>query len=393
VKVLYVAPFGTRAYFERHGDVGFQLGGLRKAGLTIDALTLAGLEVCVLSSVITHVSRLEWRRQEDESWTTPSGATVQVRYPSTLAKRPVGGIMNMVRAPRHATRILEEFRPDLVWSYNAYVFEALATLTLRRRLNVPVVMQVEDLPLARRRKLNLKPWLDQRCWPHMTDAASAFTAVNQAIGDLLPRDKPVHVVPGIIDDRLVETAKRRDEPFSRSERTLGYFGVLSADKGVDVLLELARRLPSGWRLRIAGTGPLANDFASLASSSDAVEYLGILDGDALYSALCSCDVTVVPLEAITGGGSGVFPFKVLEYLVAGTHIISTPLPPIGELDLGFTQRWDGALGTLLTELKSADHRYAEERDRRSIAIGEVLRWYTTRGVSSTLSEMLESLTR
>jgi len=392
VKILYIAGVGTLAYRARHHDTAFEPGGLRKAQLSIDALTRAGHDVMMLSSAVTSPSRIEWRKEERERWALAPGRIVEVRYPATFPVRPVGGLFNSARAPWLARRLLEDFVPDSIVSYNSSVFESLASMTIGRRTGAPIILQLEDLPLSRRREYgNLKPWLDQRCWPHMLRAASAFTAVNQSILSMLPAAKPKRLLPGIIDDGLMRASELRSPPFSSATRSLGYFGALSEEKGVGVLLEVANSLPDAWRLRVTGTGPLKSEFEALARARpDRVEFLGNLSVDALYDALCSCDATAVPLERITGTGAGVFPFKVLEYLVARTHIISTPLPSIGEVDLGFIGRWDGSATGLVLELHRAEVAYREEQSLREAAASVARTRFSVAGASVLFSELLHA---
>ena len=391
MKILYIAAVGTQAYRARHGDTRFELGGLRKAKMSLDALTRAGHDVTMLSSAITSDSRPSWRSEEREQWALPSGAAVEVRYPATLTVRPIGGLLNSVKAPWSARSLLRDFVPDRVVAYNSSVFETLASLTVKRATGAPIILQVEDLPLSRRREYgNVKPWLDQRCWGPMLRAASGFTAVNQSILAMLPSDRPRRLLPGVIDDRLLEEAAHRLEPFSSGAlHTLGYFGHLSAQKGVSVLLDVAESLPAGWRLQVSGSGPLRPDFQALARRlPERVEFLGTVSDEMLFQALCSCDATVVPLEQITEGGKGVFPFKVLEYIAAGTHVISTPLPAVGELDLTFTQRWDGSAAGLLSALNHAELAYGHERPQREAAMESIRARYSVLGTSAVFSELL-----
>lgn len=392
MKILYIAAVGTLAYRARHADTGFELGGLRKAGMSIEALTRAGHEVMMLSSAVTTGSRIEWRKEEREHWALPTGAVVEVRYPATFPVRPIGGLLNSARAPWLARRLLEDFVPDHIISYNTSVFESLASLTVCRRLGTPILVQLEDLPLSRRREYgNLKPWLDQRCWRHMLRAASAFTAVNESILSMLPADKPKRLLPGIIDDGLTHASNLRSRPFSRATRSLGYFGALTREKGVGVLLEVANSLPGAWRLKVAGSGPLKSEFEALARTNpDRLEFLGNLSGNALYDALCSCDATAVPLEKITGDRAGVFPFKVLEYLVADTHIISTALPSIGDVDLDFIERWDGSVEGLVSGLNRAESEYREEQGVREAAASSARSHFTLAGASALFSELLQA---
>jgi glycosyltransferase involved in cell wall biosynthesis len=223
----------------------------------------------------------------------------------------------------------------------------------------------------------------------MLRTASGFTAVNYSILAQLPADRPRHLLPGIIDDRLTDLVASRQDPFTCRPHVLGYFGGLSQEKGVDVLLNAVPHLPDDWRLQVGGTGPLAHDLQKMARADPGrVTFLGNLTGDALYDALCSCDATVVPPEQLGGDGLGVFPFKVLEYLVADTHIITTPLPDIGAVDLRFTYRWDGTVTGLVRELEKAAASFELEREARTNAIHQASARFTITGAAALFAELL-----
>jgi glycosyltransferase involved in cell wall biosynthesis len=262
---------------------------------------------------------------------------------------------------------------------------------LTRLKKTPIVLEIEDLPLARRREwFNMKPWLDQWCWNDMLKMASAFTAVNEPIFDLLPNDKPRYLLPGVIDEHLVTRSRSRQPPFNNSQRTLGYFGGLGHEKGCQALIDLVPQLPSEWRLMVTGSGSLAGDFERLSKEyPDQLLFLGYLSVTQLYEAMCACDCTVIPLEQTSEGGRGVFPFKTLEFVVAGTHVIASPLPALRDLDLSFIQRWDGcSVDSLLAELFQAESEFRREQSAREKAIATILTRYSLSGVANRFSALL-----
>ena len=205
--------------------------------------------------------------------------------------------------------------------------------------------------------------------PHAAGSVG-FTAVNQSILDMLPAAKPKHAPPG--HHRRPAAPEHGSSSTRPSVKRRSHGRATSEDwrwkRAYGSCWTPWRHFPSpgvsGWPV-VARWSRSSPPYPGLAP--DRLEFLGNLEGADLYAALCSCDATLVPLEAITEGGVGVFPFKVLEYLVADTHIISTPLPPVGELDLTFVQRWDGELSGLIDALDGAETAYREERTRRSEA--------------------------
>jgi glycosyltransferase involved in cell wall biosynthesis len=75
-----------------------------------------------------------------------------------------------------------------------------------------------------------------------------------------------------------------------------FAGRLSAEKGIDVLLDVwadARLRPSA-PLRIAGDGPLRERIQAAAAADPDVEYLGPLDRDQMSAALSGTAVVAVP---------------------------------------------------------------------------------------------------
>ncbi len=396
MNILYIAAFTTASFLAQNGDCTSSsgLGGSRKISLIMKALAQQGHRLVLLSSIMTSNSRLAWRKEFHERLDYGRGSATVV-YPSAFMLRPLGGFINSLRAASLTRHLLTEFAPDVAIVYNTYLFESLAAKELVRITKIPTILEVEDLPLARHRGwFNIKPRLDQQCWYYMLELSSAFTAVNGPILDQLPNDKPKYLLPGVIDERLVALGQSRLAPFSGSQRTLGYFGGLDREKGVQVLLDLVPRLPPGWRLLITGSGSLAADFELLSKKyPDRLTFLGRISEAQLYEVMCTCDCTVIPLERISGGGKGVFPFKTLEFIVAGTHVIASPLPALPDLDLSFIQRWDGSsVDWLLAELSRAEVRFACERSVRKEAITLILAHYSLSSVSALFSQLMSLVT-
>lgn len=363
LNILYLAAYATPAFQSMHDDLSASgLGGLRKIESITTALVKQGHNVLILSSITNSKSHFRWRKRYEEQL-SEGQKNVRIIYPATAQLRPFGGLINCLRAESIALSVLKEFKPDIIIAYNTYLFEFLASRAIQREINCPMWLEIEDLPLARQREFfNLKPRLDQMCWNNMVERAKVFTAVNEPIYDMLPSDRPKYLLPGVIHERLIQLSRIRPLPFSRERKTIGYFGGLSADKGVQTLLDTAPHFPNDWQLIIAGAGPLAPAFEELSRNMpERVKFLGRLQPLDLIPRICDCDCTIIPFERISNEGQGVFPFKVFEYLVAGTHVISAPLPKLKEIDLSFIQRWDGkSQNQLLALLSKAQIDFFQE---------------------------------
>lgn len=241
--------------------------------------------------------------------------------------------MNLLFARRLAMELVRELGEDgasLLWIYNGYAFESRFALEFMRAMVCPLVVELEDMPFARRRPGNLKPLLDDFFLRRILPEASLVTCVNETMPRVLgiPADKTV-LLPGLVDDSMKNLALSR-RPFSDGPRTAGYFGNLAEEKGADLLLRLFENPPAGWTFTVTGTGPLAESFSARAKQSpELVRFTENASDAQVVSEMLRCDVILNPHRSIAGMGDGVFPFKVVEGLASRRLVISTPLPSCG----------------------------------------------------------------
>jgi glycosyltransferase involved in cell wall biosynthesis len=290
---------------------------------------------------------------------------VSLWRPHCLPSRKLGKLVNVLQAARFV-RALRSLAPVLVWVYNSYSFEARAALALKRSTGARVVFELEDLPLARGRGLNPKPWLDQHYFPRLLAAADLVTFVNAvSLKQFEARSRRALLLPSLLQQSLVDTPQRRR--FAQHMRRVGYFGGLTQEKGAGLLLDLVSRLPSAWQLVVTGVGDLGPAFESLQGRyPERLEFHGMVSHDTVLSLMQTCDAIVNPHTSIAQMKDGVFPFKVCEALASGALLISTPLPSI-DIDLtGAVLGFDGTVDGLLAGLSEAaahHERHADEMAR------------------------------
>ena len=106
--------------------------------------------------------------------------------------------------------------------------------------------------------------------------------------------------------------------------TLGYLGVLTATKGVRLLLAAAPELArEGLVLRIAGDGPLRSEVEAAGD----VRYEGRVQGAGKTAFLGACDIGLVPSLWEEPGGP---PYVVCEWVAAGRPVLATPRGGLAE---------------------------------------------------------------
>ena len=133
-------------------------------------------------------------------------------------------------------------------------------------------------------------------------------------------------------DEVLARARMKEDRTDREHPYLLFFGRLSREKGVDVLVEaflsVADRIP-GWRLVIAGEGPEQGAIeAQLAGHPDGgrVELVGFKQSPAL-----SAYVERASLAIASSRGRENMPFSIVEAFAAGTPVVGTRIGGIPEL--------------------------------------------------------------
>jgi glycosyltransferase involved in cell wall biosynthesis len=222
-------------------------------------------------------------------------------------------------------RILRATRPDVVHTNN---LPGISTgiWESARRLGVPLVHTLHDYQLlcprtslTKRDGSPCRPnpllcGLRTRRLARWAPGVSVVVGVSEHVlrrhATVFPPDTARHVIrPPFVP------IPGRDAPPHVPMRTVGFLGVLTRNKGVELLLEAAPALAKlGVALRIAGDGPLSEAVAAC----EHVRYEGRVDGAALNLFLTSCDAGVVPSLWEEPG-----PFVLCEWLSAGRPVIAT----------------------------------------------------------------------
>ncbi len=146
---------------------------------------------------------------------------------------------------------------------------------------------------------------------------------------------PVGVIPNGVDVAHVDRLQRQ-----RSEtRTALFLGRIHPVKGLSFLLDAWARLrPPGWQLQIVGPDEIGyraelEDKITAASLSDAVHFLGPLDGAAKERAFLNADLFVLPSLSESFG------VAIGEALAYGVPVLTTtgaPWPMIAKRGCGWS---------------------------------------------------------
>ncbi|MBB3474109.1 glycosyltransferase [Sphingomonas sp. BK345] len=205
-------------------------------------------------------------------------------------------------------RVLRAFRPDVV---NTHVMAGIGTAIWRVAAaeRVPIVHRVSDYYLMclnsghRRggancagvcrdcRALALAPSRRRTGLVQEIIYVSDRIAATHSAATVFPRATPHTILAGGYRPR--HPLPVRPDLLDPPRVTLGYFGRLSPEKGVEALLLALRAMPTAhWRLRIGGTGVPAYVERLRAAAGDLpVTFLGVGEADEFYATV---DAVIVP---------------------------------------------------------------------------------------------------
>ena len=188
--------------------------------------------------------------------------------------------------------------------------------------------------------------------------AAGSICVSPHLQTRFPEGTPSVLLRGVISEQITEHAGRSDA--SLRNNIVAFSGTFAPSKGLVPLIEAWKSIDlPGWELHLAGDGSIANDLRRLAEGVASIKFRGLLNRDENAAFLAEARIGINPhdLSAIPGN---VFAFKIVEYLAAGLHVISTPMGPLEpELEPGITYIDDNSVARVAAGLSNVirDRRY------------------------------------
>ena len=158
-----------------------------------------------------------------------------------------------------------------------------------------------------------------KTWNKAVDCYIALTPFSQKkfIEGGLPAEKIV-VKPNFIDS---------DPGFGSGEEGYALFvGRLAPEKGIGTLLSAWQDLGKTIPLKVVGTGPLADQVATITQQTFGVEQLGKLPISEVYALMGDAAFLIFPSEWYEG-----LPRTIVEALAKGTPVIGSRIGAIAEL--------------------------------------------------------------
>ncbi|MBU8922102.1 MAG: glycosyltransferase family 4 protein [Bacteroidales bacterium] len=286
----------------------------------------------------------------------------EIDFPKMLEEFSVGTALSVVsksiynrEAKARISRLIDEVKPDIAHFHNIHGHLTTSIMGPLRRKKIPIVWTLHDYRLVCPNTTFLRGGeICEKCLPrkyhHVLlgkckkgSRAASLVAMMTTVFDRVSRvpartsrfitpsaflkgklvegridPAKISVIPNFVDVQSFNTGREEDYFL--------YFGRISHEKGIDLLIEAVSEMKVG-RLKVVGEGPSSEELKKLVKQTGApVEFLGFRSGDELRSLLEGAMFVVVPSTWYEN-----LPFSVMEALAAGKPVIATDIGGIPEM--------------------------------------------------------------
>ena len=289
---------------------------------------------------------------------TRSNVSLRLYTPRMITTGLLGRLMAAAVFPNQFSRVLRDFRPDVVVSY-AVPTSGWQALHLCQKRNIPYVFRALDV--SHKIRKSVFSALIKRAETFVYTNASWVSANNAAMREYCmsmgasEEKSSVELPPLNFEhfDRSVTLDVREMLGIAKDAKVSLYMGSFFYFSGLSaVLRSYASSRKQGEVLVLVGGGEQELELKSLVRELDissCVYFTGFVSFDQLPSYLAAADVAFNSMEPSLVSNAA-FPNKVIQYMAAGLPIVSTNLA-------GLAKTFDETLG--LRYVATPEDIYAE----------------------------------
>ena len=387
MRVAYIAPYQGSSLIKRRPIIGnLSLAGNVKIELISKFLQRNGKAIEILSQgeVIEHRLKIYPRFCEPKLF----HPEIPVFYASWLPIRFIRGFWSnwqMLRLfkTRHT---INPF--DAVIIYNLKRPQVFCANYAIKKLGLPVVLEYEDdafVDIGGKSENGIKSEWYLKSVKEVLNAAAGGIGASPYLLARMPEGIPKMLLRGVVDEDIVRAGNR---PLSYRKNWVIFSGTHYRSKGLEPLIIAWKGLnPPGWELHIAGQGELTTVLEKMAGNDNSIVFHGLLNRQEYTRFLSEAKIGMNPHDLSDKPGN-VFAFKIIEYLGAGAHCITTPMGELEpEIEAGITYMPDNKAETIAETLIQV---ITERRWERSVA-QYVWETYGSEAVSESLEVLLQKV--
>lgn len=259
-----------------------------------------------------------------------------------------------------------------------------------RKLGLPVILEYEDDAFSDVQG-NLvggflsKHHLDR--YSAMLTRVSGCMAVSPYLLSQLPDTTPKFLLRGVVSEAIINLNK---QPKSSRKNWAVFSGTHEWSQGLEQMVKAWQglQLPD-WELHIAGRGPLTATLQKLAENDRSIVFHGFLNREENARLLCAAKIGMNPQDVTLIPGTS-FAFKIIEYLAAGLHVITTPRGTLeAELEKGVSYIADNNPDTIAAALR----KVIQDRVFEHTAMEATIQTYGPEGVMRGLNQLIQQVVK
>jgi glycosyltransferase involved in cell wall biosynthesis len=387
MRIAYIAPYqGPELVKRRPVGRNLSLAARVKVEVIAELLRRRSHDVEIFSQgeVIERALRFYPGFCESE----PFHPGIPVHYGSALPVRFLNAIWSSIDTVRLFEKRHRANPFDAVIIYNLKLAQIRCAKRAALRLGLPVVLEYEDDVFV---DVLGRPEDGFKIRRHLSAVREIFNLVSGGSGvtphllTQLPSSIPKILLRGVVSGEIANATK---PAIATRKNWVVFSGTLSRTKGLEPLIKAWDMVgPPDWELHIAGEGELGDRLRKMAASSRGIVFDGLLDRNENARLLCSAKIGINPHDLSRTPGN-CFAFKIIEYLAAGMHVITTPMGPLEpELERGITYIADNKPETIASALKQV----IENRSYQRTAAEAALRTYGPDAVAESLEVLLRQV--
>jgi glycosyltransferase involved in cell wall biosynthesis len=385
LRIGYIAPYqGPELVKKRPSLHNLSLAARVKVQLIAELLRKSSHEVEIISQ--GEVDRREFRYYGSFCEAERFHADIPIHYLSALPVRYLTGIWESACARRllKARHGLQRF--DAVIIYNLKRAQIACAHFAIHRLGLPVILEYEDdafVDVFGQAGSGLMSNYHRNRCRRVLRAVSGAMGVSPYLLSQLPDHTPKLLLRGVVSGEILRASQQAE---SSRKNWVVFSGTHEGTQGLEQLIKAwgLLKLPD-WELHIAGQGPLKPTLEKIAEGNKSIVFRGWLNREENARMLCSAKIGMNPQD-ITRTPGNVFALKIVEYLAAGAHVITTPRGNLEqELEVGLTYIPDNSPDTIAATLSEV---ILERRYERTAAKA-ALQAYGPETIAKALNRLLE----
>jgi glycosyltransferase involved in cell wall biosynthesis len=291
---------------------------------------------------------------------------IPVYYASALPIRRLNGLWSNARMLDILKRRHRAKAYDVVIIFNLKTPQIACASYAIRHFGLPVILEYEDDNFSSVHGEALNTYSARyygRAAKRLFGALSGCMAVSPYLLSQLPAGIPKLLLRGVVGQDVINASRGAEK-----RNIVLFSGTHIRPNGVEELITAWRAIDlPGWELHITGYGELSERLREMARGIPGVVFHGLVERSELVRLVCSARICINPFIISPVPGS-VFAFKIIEYLAAGAHVISTPMGKLeNDLEAGISYLDDNSPATIAAKVKEVIENRLYERRAASAA--------------------------